>query len=228
MNKASEKKPPRISVNKLAEYLEAIPTRRKKIVNDAKYPEKFIVTRYKDAKEGMKGYIRQVIDEDAVLAIISTLESKTADTEFQENDNRLSIEALESLLETDISIFDGCSITEHEDKNELINIAGVDVSVNPDLVIKKEIEGVVHIGAMKLHVSKTNQLTEESQKIVSVLLFQYADKYIKGSGEAASLKLCFSYDLFKQQIECCPTSYKHRLKKIEAACEEIALWWGKL
>lgn len=44
---------PRLSVNKLAEYLEASSTRRKKIVFDAKYPEKFIVTRYKEAREAI-------------------------------------------------------------------------------------------------------------------------------------------------------------------------------
>ena len=45
---------PRISVNKLAEYMEANSIRRKKIVYDAKYPQKFIVTRYKESKDTIK------------------------------------------------------------------------------------------------------------------------------------------------------------------------------
>jgi hypothetical protein len=219
---------PRISVNKLAEYLEAIPTRRKQIVYDAKYPQKYIVTRYKDARDGMKSYISGTINEDGVLELISDIEDKKPDTDFQEQDNRLSIEALEALLNTDNVYLEGCAISSYDDGNELVNISGVAISINPDLVIRKEIDGVTHVGAMKLHISKTNSLSEESQKIVAVLLFQYVDEFIKEEDEAASSKICLSFDVFKQHIEFCPSAYKLRVRKIEAACEEIALWWESM
>ena len=225
--KKPEKKP-RISVNKLAEYLEAISTRRRKIVEDAKYPEKFIVTRYKDARGVINNFLSNNIDEEFVLDTIIEFENKESDTEFQEQDNRLSGESLESILEADISLLDGCEVSTYEDKNELIEISGVDISVNPDLLVTKIVDGVRAIGAMKLHISKTNQLSDESQKVVAVMLYLYVGKFIIGKGEAENPKLCLSFDVFKQCIECCPTSYKHRIKKIEAACEEIGLWWDKL
>jgi len=219
---------PRISVNKLAEYLEAIPTRRKKIVEDAKYPEKFIVTRYKDARDIITGFLSGEMDEDAVLESIDSLNDKESETEFQEQDNRLSAESLDSLLETNISILEDCTVEPFDGDNELVEISGVDISVNPDLIVTKMVNDELHFGAIKLHISKTNNLSDESQKIVAVLLYLFADKFIKGAGDKASLKLCFSFDVFKQSLESCPTSFKHRLKKIEAACEEIALWWDKL
>lgn len=222
-------KTPRISVNKLAEYLEAIPTRRKQIVKDAKYPAKFITTRYKDARDGTKHFLSSNMDEEYVLGLIERLESiEEFDTEFQEQDINLSIQCLESLLDCDVTLLGDFRIKPFEDENKLVHISGVDISVNPDLVVEKEIEGKLNIGAIKLHISKTYTLTEESQKIVAVMLYNYVIAYLLEGSQVPNLKLCCSFDLFNKTIESCPSSFKHRMKKIEAACEEISLWWDSL
>lgn len=46
----SRKRSPKISANKLGEYINSAPHRRKEIVKNQKYPKGFIVTRYNDAK----------------------------------------------------------------------------------------------------------------------------------------------------------------------------------
>ncbi|HZX58978.1 MAG TPA: hypothetical protein VFE54_09635 [Mucilaginibacter sp.] len=225
--KRSTQQNPRISVNKLAEYLEANPTRRKKIVYDAKHPEPFVTTRYKDAREYIKSYICGETDEDAILVRIDAFNTADADSDFQEQDNNLSAEVLELLLDTDISSWDGYEISSFEGENTLVNISGVDISVNPDLLVKQEKGGETKFGLIKLHLSKTNQLSEESQKIVAVMLLGFAHKIAEEYGTPEE-KMCMSFDIFKQHSECCPTAVKMRLRKIEAACEEIALWWGTL
>jgi hypothetical protein len=221
-------KKPRISVNKLAEYLEANSTRRKQIVYDAKYPEKFIVTRYKDAKDVIFPYLTHHRDEDIVLNEIDGIKAKKAKTDFQEQDQRLSVESLEALLETDLSSLDGCELSQCDDENKLVSISDVDISVNPDIIIKRVIHDVTHIGAMKLHISKNNTLSEESQNIVAVMIINYVSSFLSKKGQVVQPKLCISYDVFNESLQCCPTSYKLRMRRIEAACEEIALWWDKL
>ncbi|NML65172.1 hypothetical protein HHL22_08145 [Hymenobacter sp. RP-2-7] len=221
-------KKPRISVNKLAEYLEASPTRRKKIISDAKNPAKFITTRYTNARDVIKNYLIAGQDEDYVLESIKEIEEIEAKSDFQEQDKALSIESLELLLETDFAVLDECEIINFDDANKLIEIAGVNISVNPDLVLTKRVGDITHIGAVKLHLSKSNLLTNESQKIVGVMLHDFTGKFLTKEGENPNPKLSMSIDVFQATIDCCPKSYTLRMRTIETACEEIALWWGKL
>lgn len=228
MTKKSAKKSPRISVNKLAEYLEATPQRRKAIVFDSKYPKAFKATRYKFARDCMKAYISMESDEDDLLNAIDELNAKEPESEFQENDINSSVEALEAILETDTTIFEDFEIDAHNEENQLVKISGVAISVNPDLIITSYDDDTKLYGALKFHISKTNTLSEESQNIVAVMLYLYAEKYLSDLGDKASTKLCFSFDVFNESIVSCPNAYKMRMRKIEAACEEIALWWDKL
>ena len=214
---------PRISVNKLAEYLEANPTRRKQIVSDAKHPKEFIVTRYKDARTVIKNYIMNIDDEDYVLDSITELRGIETETDFQEQDRNLSIDCLESVLETDLTELEDYEIEPFERENKCLNIAGVDVSVNPDLVVRNGEE----VGAIKLHLAKAS-LSPEGQKIVATLLYTYTKEFIVEEGETADPWLCISFDVFNESLEHCPTGVKLRLRRIEDACQEIALWWDKL
>jgi hypothetical protein len=219
---------PRISVNKLAEYIESTPPRRKKIVYDAKHPVKYIVTRYGDVRDIIAGYFKTGQDEEFLLKAIADFEKRVPETEFQEQDIALSIESLELFLETDTSPLDGCEVSPYLGENHLVNIAGVDISVNPDLIITKRINANIQLGAAKLHLSKSNYLSTESQEIVALMLHNYANDYMLGSGEVANPKLSVSIDVFNQTIECCPKAFKTRMKFIYAACEEIALRWPTL
>ena len=219
---------PQISVNKLAEYLEANATRRRQIVLDAKYPEKFIVTRYKDAREIIKQYLTNGFDEDIVLDAISGFEAIEPKNDFQEQDRDLSIASLEALLESDLSFLHGFEIKEHNDEKHLVKIKGVNISVNPDLIVLSENDGIVQKGAIKIHISKSNSLTDESQIIVALLVHNYMESYGIKKGEAVALKQCISFDVFKENAISAPTAIKLRLKRIATACEEIALWWDSL
>src|SRR5665647_1822012 len=104
-------KTPRISVNKLAEYMEANPMRRRRIVFDAKYPQKFIVIRYKDARDAIKQYLENGYGEDYILDVIRQLEEREPETPFQEQDLKLSIEVLELFLDSDITSLTGYNFT---------------------------------------------------------------------------------------------------------------------
>lgn len=221
-------KKPRISVNKLAEYLEASPTRRKKIIQDAKYPKNFIVTRYADVRETITLYFQKGQDDSIIMDAIAKLEKKKPETEFQEQDIALSIESLEMLLDTDTSTLEGLEVESYSDHNELVTISGVEISVNPDMVLKKKTGGKTSIGTAKIHLSKSNYLSLESQKVVAALLHDYTQRHVAKEAESSNQKLNISLDVFQQTIECSPAGFKLRMRNIEAACEEIALWWDTI
>ena len=81
----------RISVNKLGEYLEANPSRRKKIVFDQKNPVAFKTTRYSRAKDIAIEYFENEFNDEIIVRGIDELENAISKTDFQENDLENSI-----------------------------------------------------------------------------------------------------------------------------------------
>lgn len=222
------RKTPRISANKLAEYLTANSLRRKQIVKDAKYPTAPIVTRYKEAREIIQGYVNGDYTKKDLDNYIKAFKVKPTTSDFQENDRVSSILALEHLKKIDISTLSGLTLELNDNYDNLLKIKGVEISVYPDIFISQIKGGKKSIGALKIHISKSNALSEESQSIVGVLLYLYSEQFLTTGTDVASTKLCFSLDVFKERLQCCPPSYKNRVARIEAACEEIALWWDTL
>ena len=219
---------PRISVNKLGEYIEANPTRRKQIVKDCKYPSNFIQTRYSDAREALKKYILNGLNDDIINDTIKAIGDKPNDTDFQENDNSCSIAMLEKVLDSDLSILDGYTFRAFSETNKLVEISGVDISVYPDLVLTKTVGVTENIGVLKFNVGKTVELSEESSKVIAAMLYKYTEDYIAIGTQLPNLKMCLSFDVFNGTFESSPKAYALRMKRVESACEEIALWWDKL
>lgn len=227
---------PRISINKLAEYTKASASRRKKIVYDCKYPESFITTRYKEAREVSKQYVLGKVDKTYVKEIISKFRKfaaslpKLPESDFKIQDSETSAQCLESLLMLKLPDLSSWDVSLFSEPKKLLIINGLAVSVNPDLVLKKQINGVMNIGVIKLHIVKSNNLSDESQKVVSVMLRVHAAKFIadKKNNEIVNPKFCISVDIFKKEFAVCPPSVIQRLKSIEDSCQEIVLWWDIL
>jgi hypothetical protein len=219
---------PRISINKLGEYLQANPQRRKKIVSDAKNPKPFVVTRYSDAREAIKNYFTSGFNTDILDASIEAHQGKDPASEFQEQDQALSIELLEMMLDLDLPDLSEFSLYVYEGANPKLNIAGVDISVNPDLIIRSDNRGQKVVGAIKLHISKSNQLDEEGAKNVAILLKEFVENHIAEDGEKVYLPFCIAVDIFGKVVCAAPKSFKRRMTYISSACEEIALWWDSV
>ena len=88
----------KISVNKLAEYLKADSVRRRRIIEDQKEPMDFIAIRYADARKAMINFIIKDFNKSIIESEIEQLSSKINENDFQENDVKTSIEALNCFL----------------------------------------------------------------------------------------------------------------------------------
>jgi hypothetical protein len=219
---------PRISVNKLAEYINATTTRRKKIVADAKDPDAFVITRYGDALKAIRSCLQQG-DLGIIEEAIQAIGNKSQDTDFQKNDAKNSIELLEAFKEVDLSVLEGFSVEAPNDiENKKIEIQGVVVSIQPDIILSREVKGVRQVGGIKISHAKTKPLSEDSQQIVALMVRELLTQDAINSESSVLPKACFSFDVFKKRLVCCPPSSKARMKQVEAACEEIALWWTRV
>lgn len=216
-------KTPRFSVNKLGEYMGATASRRKRIIYDQKYPSSFIVSQYKDAKEAIIKYIIKDYDETIITDAIEKIKKSVL---LKDQDIENSILALNEALKTTLPDLSPYKKTRCKDDNPKINIAGLEISVNPDVVVKSDKK----VGCIKTHVIKTeqNRLTQEASLYVGVLLHKYTVDNLLSKGVTADPNLCISIDCFGNSHETAPKSITRRLANIQAACEEIVLRWDSV
>jgi len=222
-----ERMDPRISVNKLGEYLVATPVRRRRIVADQKRPSDFIVARYREATEAMVSFLQGGATDDAIIErAIVELARKPVSSEFQEQDRDLSIEALESFLDmADAIIFDGLQCRRGDPNPPHLMVAGVSVSVRPEIVLTGAARaGGNALGLLKLYLVKSHPLTDEAGSYIGTVLQQYASQHLAGLG-AVDYRLCQTLDIFAKKIHTAPRSFRRRQNDIEAACQEIARAW---
>lgn len=220
---------PRLSVNKLAEYIISDnPLRRRTILTDAKFPPAFKMVRYQAARHPLFRYI-QTGDDSHITTAIARLERITGGSKFEKDDRGNTILLLKKLATFEYSIFAGWDHVEFDYKrNRLVDIRGVDVSICPDLVLRKKKGKADLVGAVKYHISKNAKPDPKAQEIVAMLLHDYVDDKLSVGSEVTFKKMCVSLDLFTHTFEIAPTSTVRLMDKVEAACEEIVDRWPSI
>jgi hypothetical protein len=223
-----ERSEPRISVNKLGEYLVASPVRRRRIVADQKRPSGFIVTRYREAAEAMISFLQSGATEDPIIErAIEDLLKKPVSSDFQEQDRDLSIEALVSFLDmADAIELNELQCHRGEAEPPHLVIAGVTVSVRPEIILTGQNRaGEKVTGLIKIYLGKSYPLTEEAGSYIGTVLLQYGSQFL-ATLETIDYRLCQTLDVFAKTIHTAPRSFRRRQNDIEAACQEIARAWS--
>lgn len=217
----------KISANKLGEYINSLPNRRRTIVKDQKYPKGYIVTRYHGAKKSIIDFfVNGRGDKKKIQTEIEKLVIKSYNNSaFQRNDNELSIKALEIFSKSNIPNIDDYSTSRFDSNLNKLEIGGVEVSVHPDILIKGVIRGKEFVGAIKIHISKNNPLSQSSGKYVAALIHKFLET---NNNVKARPDFCISLDIFTGNYFTATRSFKSLRKDIEAACREIKLLWDEL
>ena len=225
-----EREVPRISANKLGEYMTATPSRRRRIIKDQKRPKDYIVPRYTQAQGAIVAYLTATSRNDARLSeAVDRLGSSPASSEWDEQRRSLCAEAIQSFLDlVDDLELDGLVLKAGNAEQPRLLIAGVEVSVRPELiVVQSGSRGAPAGGALKLYFSKVNPLGEESGAYVGTMVHQFINEYPTSEGPCDH-RLCRVADVFAGRIHSAPRSYVRRRSDIRAACEEIARAWPDL
>jgi hypothetical protein len=220
-------KKPKISANKLGEYILSAPHRRKEIVKNQKYPKGYVVARYNEAKSTIVDYfINGKGDKEFVEKKIKSLIQKSYTSSFRTQDNKLSIEVLEIFKQTNHSDLGKYSLGRFGKNFQNLSVQGVEVTISPEIMIKGSIRGIDFIGAIKIHISKNHPLNQDSGKYVASLIQSFLEK------NSPDIKIrpefCVSLDIFTGNYFTAPRSFKLMRKEIEAACNEIRLLWNNL
>lgn len=216
---------PKISINKLGEYMMATASRRKQILHDQKNPSAFKVARYKDARVTIVEFMEQMISADEARLTAVGLRTDESGTEFTVQDRRLSAKAIDDFLSLskeieidDLSVHGGNTFA-----SEVIDFGGTKVSMRPDAILKNKKTGAI-VGCVKINFSKSSPLQEKSAAYVATALRAHLEVNLS-SPENVDPAKCYVVDVPTRTVCAAPKANKKRLSDLTAAGEEISARW---
>ncbi|HEX3800731.1 MAG TPA: hypothetical protein VH413_18705 [Verrucomicrobiae bacterium] len=224
-----ERQVPRISINKLGEYLVATPSRRRAIIKEQKYPAAYRVSWYSQADHAISDWFLSPTHDKAILTNhINQIGQLVALKEQERQRNQNCVEAIIAFGK----IADGLDLADVEviecrhGASKLL-IAGVEISVRPEFILRRSKDGQSEIGIEKIYFSKNNRLTEDSGAYVAALVRRYAEEYLMSQGQV-NYRNCSVLDVFGERIFCSPRLMSRKLQDVESACQEIAARWDTI
>jgi hypothetical protein len=225
---------PRISVNKLGEYLVATAARRRQIILDQKYPPDLQVLRYGAAQRAVVDHLIHGQDDSGILARhlhrLAEWEPGPDDSDYDVQRNRNCREAIESFMSmlAELPALEGFAVTAGSPDSQRLSSAGVSISVRPELIVQGvNRNGDPVIGAIKIHVSKSFPHDERSGDYVGTMLHQFGEQYLSEQGLTVHRHF-YVIDVFGQRVFTAPRAFARRRADVDAACEEIASRWATL
>ena len=220
---------PRISLNKLCEFMTARPPRQRRILKDQKFPSDFMRVYYREAQEAASLCIASNLEDiPSVTRQIEILNQQNPDSVGTQRRVAANIDALEAFLEmTDGIDLSGAEPRLGENVAPKLTIRNVDVSVRPEIILHGEGRSGPVVGALKLHFPKTNPLDDTSAGYVSAVLQEWCATHMADAGQAHG-PLCYVVDVGSRTTYPGVRSTVRRLRDIQDACETIAALWPTL
>ena len=163
--------------------------------------------------------------DQEMLSAAAELRLNYSGSDFVRQDRNASADAIEEFLDAaeQLEIDDLFAEGVDRSTNAAMSIAGVNVSVRPDVILKDKVTGEVK-GAVKLHFSKTAPLSTKSREYSATALRVYLEEE---GHQHVDPKKCYVVDVPTQSVSHAPKAFKRKMNDIEAACEEIAARWTR-
>lgn len=218
---------PRISVNKLAEYIGAKAHRKRQILRDQKYPD-FKGMYYREAADAVSTCLASNLENTGVIAkaikALDQAHTEKTGTMRRITSNIDALESFEAMLD-DIDLKGGApELGEH--RPDKLVVYGVDISVRPEIVLRgKGKKESALTGALKVHFSKTFPLGLDGAGYVSAVLQRYAEDKLLEDDDVVGSQFCSVIDVGSKIMYPGVKSITQRLKDVEAECQNIAALW---
>lgn len=223
---AKPRNDPRLSVNKLAQYVTSRAARQNQILRNAKFPPDYITAYYRDAGEAIASFIGSGMNDLGVLdrTILKLLQSEASNIQ-QDRQKSANVDAIETFMGMldDIDL-KGANPSLGSHAAPHVTIAGVSVSVRPDIILRCEKKGSTLIGAIKLHFPRSEPLDIEQAGYVSAMLHRFASDHLLDEGTASTAH-CMVVDVASAKFHPGVASVKKRMTDIQSSCGHIAQLW---
>lgn len=194
-------------------------------------------TRYSDVRQTLRAYLSdRRRDRNTLLTARQLFEQQSADpslTEFQRQDATLSIDVLDS-FERMHNEFAGTHFELAPARMPTIRMAGVDVSINVDLLAIRPRGSLEQIGGAIFRFTKADEDETDAAKIKRRRIGQWAANLAQiqvidnlCGDRQPSYDLCLSVDVQFEEIHRGTRALTSRRRDLESACRFIALAWDE-
>jgi len=216
-----------LSINQLAVFFSGTENKRKRIIEQQKIPNKFLLPWYQQAKAGMKRYFTDINEIGPILKTIDLIVKKPAtEKKWTQTNKQVSIEALRRLLEMKMpSILRNNPYEIIKPQDKTVDIYGLNIIVAPEVIIKVNIEGRSVYGAIKFHISKSKPFSNEQASITTSIIYEYVKKKVVGRDGIVIPELCFSLDVFGNGLIHAPLNTKQNIMALKPICKQVIELW---
>jgi len=229
---------PRISATKLAEYVVASPARQKRIAQDCKVAPKVLVAPYREARDVFSMSLTLGgINAGHLLREATNIEERVPASPWQRVENPRSALALKRIagIAELVECQGGHVIHPPSGNWGGIKIAGVYVSVNPELVFSIVHRGLRKVGGVILNTGQDAKFSLDRSHddhsvgdYLTTLLYRMLEQRFPAGGTPPLHTRCYAMDVARGKIHQAPQAHKRLLKNLEAACEVIAMRWPSI
>ena len=218
---------PRISVNKLAEFIGAKAVRQRAILRDQKYPTDYKGMYHREAAEAISSCISSSGEDTAVLdraiARLEQLHSDSIGTQRRIAANIDAVETFRLMLDDVFPLLGSPSLGENSPSK--LTVHNVAISVRPDIILRSNGRaGGQLLGGIKLHFPKTFPLNIESAATVSAVVQDWFKATMPDDGTVSG-PMCYVIDVGSKSVFKGSKSIVARLKEVKANCENIQALW---
>jgi hypothetical protein len=226
---------PQVSAHQMAEYLSATSTRRKAIIQAARFPKTAAVALYDHARDGLVSFLND--DTRSLHHITSASEAlekrhgRHDATEWVKRDSKNSIEAVDIFQRTynrlGISKVECRAVT---GRQPLLDAWPTKVSVNLDVMVRQRAPTLPKdkIGGAILLFSKGEASTmarAERSRVIAGLIYTHVNRFLANQGDPDPA-LCLAIDVLNGVSHRPPGTFARKLRNVEDACTEIAALWA--
>lgn len=212
-----------ISINPMAEFLEATESRKKRIITEQLDPDPVRIPYYQKARSVIAKSILLNGDMNIIEDAIPQIAGRIVEKDWQRNDKVNSLKVL--------NLWKGMNLPEKFTNNKLIKIStkakffplfGIQIKVSPTAIFKIEIDGQTYIGAFKIHLSKGKPFNVKQSAFVAQLLNLFLNNFVVREDEIVDPQLCLCIDPFSGTMVSASNKIKYDVNQLKQACQEIA------
>jgi hypothetical protein len=224
-----EVKHPRLSDNKLADYMAASEQARRGILQSCKYQRKTAVIQHHDARRMVaESMVNGNVDAEKLKKKLDVYEGKITDTDFEEEVKGHNIDYVKSVLTMGFEPIKGSDFERCKTQLKL-DFNGTNISFFPDvLVARTNQRNNRKIGALNLRYSKSAKLPEATARYQSALMFGVFRDHPFEPEATPEQALCQTLDAFNGKVYPAPTNSIYLFNEMAAVCAGIAERWPNI
>lgn len=216
--------------------MESSDTARMGIIRRARESTTPLRTRYSDVRQSLRGFLTdQRRRQGTLLAARQMFEQRSDDpslSDFQREDARLSLDVLDSFDRMQNQL-GGLNFEAAPSRMPMLNLAGVDISVNVDLLVVRPRGTQEQVGGAIFRFTKADDETDNAaskrrrmgQWAANLVQIQVRDNLC--GDRDPHYELCLSVDVQFEEVTRATRSLTARRRDLENACRFISAMWDE-